>query len=141
VGVFEGGVSEASPLLIQLLTPPDKMAKVREWYACGNNATGGASRPILYRPSVPGNIAGIHPPPVLSHSGVSTPNVCAFNTFFVTPPATPPVSISNFLLPIRVKWMAGRDQEYLVGFGEAVVLYAQATAGHSWSARFVWEEV
>lgn len=140
--VYESGVTGASPLLIQLATPFNSgYAIVREWSAFGDNATGAGSRPVFFRPGTPGSSAGIIEPPISTRDGFTQTHYCTFSTTFVTPPSLPTVNVSNFLLPMRVRVVYPENGGFVLTNNDAVVLYAAASAGHSWTGRLVWEEM
>lgn len=142
---FEGGTSGAAPLRIQLATTASgdgSVASVIGWSVAGENTSGAASRPIISRPSSIGTGTG-QTPEVRSRPSSATPN-CELLTTFSGAPSVPAVSEGSFNLPIVVSWLGNREDGVIVGSqgaSAALLLYASASGGHTWTGAIIWEEL
>lgn len=133
---YRGSVSGAAPLEIQLTASANHPVYVTGFFACGENASGSASKPVLTRPSTPGTGTGTAV--ALSQS---TPAATAtLVTSFSGAPSLPAVNVGAFNLPIRLRWTASPGQEFVLGVGGSGLLYAYASGGHTWSGELHWEE-
>lgn len=132
---YKASVAGAAPLQIQL-TATSIPIFVTGFYACGESGSGSASRPVLSRPSTPGTGSGTAIP-----LSVSAPAATAtVITLFSTGPTLPVVNSGAFNLPMRVVWNAAPKQEFVLGLAGSGLLYADASAGHTWSGELCWEE-
>ena len=142
---FEGMTSGAAPLQLQLSTTASgagSVALVTALRAEGETASGSASHPCVYRPSTIGTGSGTTPE-VHSTPGTASAS-CTFLRTFSGAPSSPSLSSGAFNLPLRVAWKAPPEEALVVGGQGAVValvLYALASAGHTWSGSMVWEEL
>lgn len=138
---FSGGLSDAAPLIVQVkasATGPGSYLSVFGVKAEGQNATGSASRPVLYRPGTPGTGTGATPQVRGRNPGaVSSAELLIA---FTANPSFPSVGSGAFNLPIRVSWMTNPSTGVIVAAGGAIVLYQNATGGHQISGELFWEE-
>ena len=132
---FKTTVSGAAPLRIQLSTSSTCPAEVVEVSAGGENTSGSASYPTLSRPSTPGSGTGVVLP--LDPGSSST---CTAVTTFTVAPTTPSVSSGSFNLPLRMFWLFPPGMGLIVPILSHVLLFADATAGHTWSGELTWRE-
>lgn len=133
---YKGSVTGAAPLKIQLTASSSHPAYVTGFFACGENAAGSASKPVLTRPSTPGTGSG-----TAVALSVSAPTATAtLITSFSGAPSLPIVNVGAFNLPLRLRWYATSGQEFVLGVGGSGLLYASASGGHTWSGEINWEE-
>lgn len=142
--LYKGVALEAGPLQIQVTAPSTGVIHVVGFSAYGTNSVGGTSRPILHRPSLPGQGTGyvisMSPPPYPQRpeSGV-TPLATLVTTFF-TSPSVPLVNVGSYNLPFRVKWDAPLSGAQIIGAGGSILLYALTNGRHKWDGEVLWEE-
>lgn len=137
---FTGGTSLQAPLRLQLRVPSGQTARLYSILAAGDNATGQASRPSLSRPGTlgSGNSILVHP---TQNVGVSR---CTLSDTFSVAPSLPSLNIGSYALPIIARWEAPRGGGIICGtqnMDAGLLLFSNATAGHTWSARLTWEEL
>lgn len=141
--VFSARVEGAAPLLAQLETSTSYVV-VTGLDACGANALGSTSRPILYRPATPGLWDGFHPIAPTKVSGV-TPSNSSFVTVFSAPPSTPSLPTSSVKVPFQILLRLPVEQGIVIldstSRENAAVLYANTAGGHAWNATLIWEEM
>ena len=138
---FSGGLSDAAPLLVQVKTTasgPGSSLTVFGIKAEGQNATGSASRPVLYRPGTPGTGTGATPQ--VRGRNVGAVSSCELLISFSANPSLPSVGSGAFNLPIRVSWMTNPKSGIVASQGGAIVLYQAASGGHQISGALFWEE-
>lgn len=143
MALYKGATHRASPLRIQLTAPSTAAVYVVSYSAFGENSAGASSRPILTRPSVPGQGSGVAIPMRFPgpENGRRDPIAQAtLITLFKNAPSVPRVNVGSYLLPISVQWSAPRGQEVVVGHGESILLYALTNGDHTWSGEIQWEE-
>lgn len=138
---FVAATEGAAPLILQVESPSTtSLLRVYRFEASGNSSAGTASRPALYRPSSKGtgisNIAA-------SLTATISPTASAYSSFSVNP-TLPGLTAYSSNLPMRVEWIAAPGRELLAvgspsGVG-CVVLYANASGGHTWRGEINWEE-
>lgn len=138
---FTGAAYDSAPLLIQLkstVSGAGSYATVFAVKAETQTDSGTVSRPILFRPSVPGV-------PIASTTGVrgrvpgESPSV-VLATSFTANPGIPIVNSGSFPLPIRISWMVPPEAGWVISGGGAIVLYAVGSSGATWSGSLSWEE-
>lgn len=141
---FEGGAQGAAPLQVQLSTSASgagSVAHVVGYRANGETTTGSASRPILSRPSTIGTGSSVSAD--LRSIPVGASPACTLITSFSGSPSVPGVTEGTFNLPIRISWLGNPEDAIVVGSqgaAAALLLYATASGGHTWSGVLVWEE-
>lgn len=133
---YKGSVSAAAPLEIQLTASSSHPVYITGFFACGENALGSASKPVLTRPSTPGTGSG-----TAVALSVSAPAATAsVITSFSGGPSLPAVNVGAFNLPLRLRWHATLGQEFVLGVSGTGLLYAYASGGHTWTGELLWEE-
>lgn len=139
---FAGSESLQAPLRLQLLAPASTgaigiLVGIR---AVGDNSLGSASRPVVTRPSTIG--VGNNSPPEIRGSASTVPR-CTFLTAYSTAPFTPILTTGSYNLPIEVSWQVDTEEGIVVGgqgVDTALLLFAAASGGHTWTGEMVWEE-
>lgn len=139
---FAGGAYDAAPLIVQVKTTasgPGSSLVVFAIEAKGQNSTGSASRPVLYRPGTPGTGTPVTP----QVRGLNQASVSAVEllTSFSANPSLPSVGSGAFNLPIRVSWMTDPKNGIVASLGGALALYQNASGGHTISGSISWEEI
>jgi len=138
VAVFRGGTQGQAPLRLQLSAPVGTIGRVQEIWCEGENSSGSASRPHVSRPSTIGVGAAI---PVTGIGGTWRTPSCTLTDTFSVGPSLPAVVSGPLSLPIVVQSVFSTP--ILVG-GQgvlgALLVYADASGGHTWTASIRWEE-
>jgi hypothetical protein len=140
VPTYRGGTSLQAPLRLQLRVPAGQTARLYSIYAAGDSSTGQGSRPALTRPGTLGVGNSLPTFPLY----VATPSRCVLSDAFSVAPSLPSLNIGPFALPIIVNWEAPKGGGIQVGGQGAntgLLLFSNATGGHSWTASFTWEEL
>jgi hypothetical protein len=135
---FRAGIEGADPLLAQLETST-VTAEITGFDGGGDNALGATSRPIIYRPSSPGVWDGFHPIAPTRINGLA-PADSVFVTVFFSPPSIPTLPTSSVKVPLNLSVRMPLGQGLVVLPGGPVVVYANTTGGHTWTANLIWEE-
>ncbi len=135
---FRAGVEAASPLLAQLETTTVTV-EITGFDGGGDNVRGATSRPIIYRPATPGVWSGFHliPPVPVNGPGVAD---AVFPTVFTSPPSIPTLPASSVKVPLNLSVRMPLGSGLVVLPSAPVVIYANTTGGHSWTAGLIWEE-
>lgn len=136
---FKGGTSLQAPLRLQLRVPSGRTARLYSIYASGDNTLGQASRPALTRP---GTLGGGNSLTTYPLTGV-TASLCTLSDQFSVAPSLPSLNIGSFALPIEITWECppgGGVVAGTQGLDSGLLLFSNATSGHTWSAHFLWEE-
>lgn len=136
---FSSGLTGQAPLQLQLGDPnalATSTAWVSEVEAFGETETGSASQAAISYPGTPGQ-----GPSVSVNNGIqdSAWKVIGGSGYTVAP-STPSLSVSATNLPIRKRLLLPRGSEILVLPDRSFLLFANATGGHTWEGRIVWEE-
>lgn len=142
---FEGSTSGAAPLQLQLSTPATgagSIVVIVGLRAAGENASGSASHPVVTRPSSIGTgtaqTAQVRSVPATSSPGAT------FLSSYTSAPSTPSPAKGAFNLPMRRRWEAAPGDGLVVGgqgVAAALLLFADATGGHTWNGSITWEEL
>lgn len=136
--IFSGGVAGAAPLMLQLKTPASTWARLRMAAAGGEATTGSCSRPNLSYPSTIGTASTTVTPRSLSPGWTA---LCELGSQFSLSPSTPGGSSFSGNLPFYFHFQAAPGTGLLVEPSSALLFYASASGGHTWTGYLEWEEV
>ena len=68
-------------------------------------------------------------------------NACTVLSAFSVPPSVPALSTGSFNLPMHQRWKAVNTADMIVVCaGGALLLYANAAGGHTWTGSITFEE-
>lgn len=138
---FSGTVANAAPLIIQVRAATTGTGSYCSLFAikvAGQSSSGSASRPTLFRPATPGTGTGQTPE---LRSRVPATAGATLLTSFTANPSLPTVNLGSFNLPIRVGWMMSPRDGVVFANNGAVVLYQNASGGHTIEGSVSWEEM
>lgn len=131
---FSASLTAAAPFQIQLQAPASGRLQLLEVQIFGDSSSGSASVPVVTRPSSAGTGTGT----ALPLDGTGTAGAIVVTSFSAAP-ALPVVSTYSGNLPYnrRRRFKLG---ELSVEAGEALLIYAAASGGHTLSGHVIWEE-
>ena len=139
---FSAKASGQAPLILQLRPKTFFLgvSLVYEIRASGENNLGSASIPSVTRPAVIGTstteVAG---EPL--GAGADTPNTAIDITYSTLPTLPTGVVPGPYLLPLVYELLLPPGSEYVATNTRAILLFAKAIDGHSWTGGFTWEEL
>lgn len=139
---FSGGAYDAAPLIVQVKSTASGQGSLLTVFgvkAEGQNSTGSASRPVLYRPGTLGT--GTPSAPQLRGPNPAAVSAAELLTSFSANPSLPSVGSGAFNLPIRVSWMTNPKSGVIAMSGGGLALYQNASGGHAISGSLFWEEL
>lgn len=133
---FRYQCSGQAPLKVQLGAATGITGTVREVAFYGENTTGVGYEPTVYRPSTIGTGSNIFQQSLDLGVTASLPIIISFSGAPSAANTTPALPSLPGFVQIAFPSNAG----LVVGYGGALVLYANATGGHTWAAELHWEE-
>jgi hypothetical protein len=139
---YSGSVNAANPLIIQVQSTSSGAGSVASLFAIkaeGQNSTGSASRPVIFRPLTPGS--GTAQTPEIRSRLSNEPASCTLLTTFTSSPSLPTVNLGAFNLPIKVSWMVDSLDGIIFSNGGAIALYQNTSGGHKVAGNVSFEEL
>lgn len=149
MALYKGATFGVAPLRVQVTAPDESPIYVVGYSAAGETAYGATSRPILTRPSSPGEGTGVAvsmspdaPPAFPSPEGLPASPVSASTvvTRFSKAPSVPVVNVGCYNVPLVIRWEVPLRDAFVVKAGGTVLLYALTNGGHTWNGEVLWEE-
>lgn len=136
---FTAGAEAQTPLIVQVQAGATNWGVVVGIRATGQETSGSASRPVLYRPSTPGTPSPSQTPELRSFpDGAVSLSTAA--TSFSANPTLPTLNLLSANLPMRCAWMCDPADGVVFGMSGAIVLYQNASS-HTINGSLTWEDL